>query len=528
MTMRVLISDSVDRACIDVLRDEQCDVQDSPGISPEELKQQIPAFDALVVRSRTRVTAEVIEAGSRLKIIGRAGTGVDNIEVAAATRRGILVLNTPGGNTVSAAEHTVSLLLSLARKIPQAHVSLVGGSWERKKFVGTEVQGKTLGIIGLGKIGREVAARCRGLGMVVIGYDPVLSPGAASKEGIEPVDLHGIFRRSDFITLHTPLTEETRGLINAESLSSCKRGVRVINCARGGIVDETALLDALESGQAGGAALDVFEEEPPKASPLIGHPRVVVTPHLGASTEEAQEKVAIQIAHAVADALHGRSFTGVVNSSVMYMTLQEEVRPFLLLAERLGSLVAQLAAGKLRSVTVGAAGDVAESSLGLIKAGVLKGVLSETSTDPVNFISAPVLATEKGLAVYEERGGPGGNYTNSLKVRYEAGGKLKEVEGSVVGRSQIRLTMMDGFRFEVKPEGHLLIYSNLDKPGILARVGGILSRYEVNIAGVSLGRSEEGGVALTVMNLDGTIPEKAMAELARVEEATELRLVKLD
>jgi D-3-phosphoglycerate dehydrogenase len=528
MNTRVLISDSVDRACVDVLRDEQCDVQNSPGISLEELKHQIIGFDALIVRSGTRVTAEVIEAGSRLKIIGRAGTGVDNIDVGAATRRGILVLNTPGGNTVSAAEHTVSLLLCLARKIPQAHGSLIGGSWERKQFVGTEVHGKTLGVIGLGKIGRGVAARCRGLGMIVIGFDPVLSPAAASREGIEPVDLREIYRRSDFITVHTPLTGETRGLINAVTLSSCKRGVRVINCARGGIVDEAALLDALESGQAGGAALDVFEEEPPIANPLFGHPRVVVTPHLGASTEEAQEKVAIQIGHAVADALRGRSFTGVVNSSVMYMTLNEEVRPFLLLAERLGSLAAQLATGKLRAVTVGAAGDVPESSLELIKAGVLKGILSRTSTDPVNFISAPVLAAEKGLAVSEERGEAGGNYTNALRVRYETEGKPRELEGSVVGRSQIRLTMMDGYRFEVEPEGHLIIYSNVDKPGILARVGGILARYEVNIAGVSLGRSEEGGIALTLMNLDSGIPEEAMAELSGVEEATELKLVKLD
>ena len=364
--------------------------------------------------------------------------------------------------------------------------------------------------------------------MVVIGYDPVLSPGAASKEKIEPVDLDQIFRRSDFITLHTPLTEETKGLIDAETLASCKRGVRIINCARGGIVDEGALLDALESGQAGGAALDVFEEEPPQLTPLLNHPNVVVTPHLGASTEEAQEKVAAQIAHAVADALQGRSYSGVVNSSLMYMTLREEVRPYLLLAERLGSLAAQLSRGKLKGVTVGAAGEVAESSLEVIKAGAVKGILSEISTDPVNFISAPVLAAEKGLLLAEERGELGGNYTNAIRVRYSTEGPSGELEGSVVGRSQIRLTMLGGYRLEVEPAGHLLIYKNIDKPGILARVGVILANHQVNIAGVSLGRSSEGGTALTVMNVDGAISSRAFEELSRQEVVREMRLVKLD
>jgi D-3-phosphoglycerate dehydrogenase len=526
--MGVLISDSVDHVCVDILQGEGFLVRNDPGISAEELTRRIVEYDALVVRSASKVTAQVIEAGSRLKVIGRAGTGVDTIDVEAATRRGILVMNTPGGNTVSAAEHTVSLLLSLARNIPQAHMNLVGGSWERKKFVGTEVDGKTIGVVGLGKIGREVATRCQGLGMKVIGYDPVLTPDAATKAGIDPVGLDEMWRRSDFITVHTPLTTETEGLIDEQSITKCKKGVRIINCARGGIVDEQALLRGLESGQVAGAALDVFTEEPPKSNPLLGHPRVVVTPHLGASTEEAQHKVAQQIAHAVADALHGRGFPGVVNSSVMYMTLQEEVRPFLLLAERLGSLVAQLAHGRLRAVTVGAAGDVPGSSIGLMRAGVLKGILSHLGSDPVNFVSAPALAQEMGLAVHESSGESGGNFVNNLRVRYETDQGVRDVGGAVIGRAEIRLLTMDGFRFEIRPEGHLLIYNNVDRPGILARIGSILAKYEVNIAGVSLGRAETGGNALTLMNLDSSIPAEAMAELSSQEDVTNLRLVKLD
>jgi D-3-phosphoglycerate dehydrogenase len=528
MSTRVLISDSIDSACQEVLQAEGFLVRNESSLSPKELTERIVEYDALVVRSASKVTAEVIEAGSRLRVIGRAGTGVDNIDVEAATRKGILVMNTPGGNTVSAAEHTVSLLLSVARNIPQAHMSLMGGSWERKKFIGTEVDGKTIGIIGLGKIGREVAARCRGLGMKVIGYDPVMALDAATSAGVDAVGLDEIWRRSDFITVHTPLTAETEGLINGESIGKCKKGVRIINCARGGIVDEEALLRGLESGEVGGAALDVFAKEPPTSNLLFGHPRVVVTPHLGASTEEAQKKVALQIAHAVADALHGRAFPGVVNSSVMYMTLQEEVRPFLLLAERLGSLVAQLAHGRLRSVTVGAAGEVPLSLLGLLRAGVLKGILSHLRSDSVNFVSAPALAEEMGMAVREAREEASGNFLNNLRVRYETDRGVRDVGGAVIGKAEVRLLSMDGFRFEVKPEGHLLIYNNVDKQGVLARMGSILANYGVNIAGVSLGRAETGGTALTVMNLDSTIPSEAMVELSNQENVSNLRLVKLD
>jgi len=524
--MNVLISDNLDPRCVGILEQEGLTVRNAPGMPADELLRAIPEFEVLLVRSATKVTEGVIAAGTNLRIIGRAGTGVDNIDLDAATRRGILVMNTPGGNSISAAEHTVAMILALARNIPQAHASLVGGKWERKAFTGTEVLEKTIGVVGLGRIGREVAQRCQGLGMTVIGYDPVLAPDAAGKQGITLVALEELFRRSDFITVHTPLNEETRGLLDESTLGLCKRGVRIINCARGGIVDEPALFRALESGQVGGAALDVFATEPPQNSPLIGHPHVIATPHLGASTEEAQEKVALQIAHAVADALGGRSFTGVVNGAAMYLTLREEVRPYLALAERMGSLAAQLAPGQLQSITVGASGEIPRSSLELLKSGLLKGILSQTIPDQVNFISAPLLARELGVTVNEARDESAGGFVNLLRLRLEIrSGSALELEGTVVGTSSPRLVGIDGFRLEVNPEGHLLLYRNIDRPGMLARVGAILAEFGVNIAGLTLGRARAGGQALTVMSLDSGVPEEGLRRLNALEGVSGLRLV---
>ena len=526
--MKILISDQLEQTCIDILTHEGFTVDNRPGLSGADLLAVIGEYEGLVVRSATKVTSEVIARAGRMKVIGRAGTGVDNIDLDAATRKGILVMNTPGGNTISAAEHTVSMLLSLARNIPQAHMSLVRGEWERKKFTGTEVFEKTLGVVGLGKIGREVASRCLGLGMKILGYDQVLAPEAAARLSIELVNLPELFRRADFITVHTPLTPDTKGLLSDETLARCKKGVRVINCARGGIIDEKALLRALESGHVGGAALDVFEIEPPKDNPLLRHPRVIVTPHLGASTEEAQEKVAVQIAHEIADALHGRAYAGVVNGSAMLLTLKEEVRPYITLAEKLGAVAVQLATGKLKRITIAASGDIVTGAIELMKAGVLKGVLSHSQPEPVNFINAPFLAEELGLAVGETREPEGGNYPNLLSVRYVTDKEVKECAGTVFGSASVRLVTIDGFRFEVRPEGDLLVYSNVDRPGMLARVGAVLARHNVNIAGVSLGRSAAGANALTVMNIDSTIPPAALSELRALDGVSSLKAVHFD
>jgi D-3-phosphoglycerate dehydrogenase len=526
--MKILVSEPLEQSCVEILRSDGFTVDHRPDLTAGGLRDIIGEYDGLVVRSATKVTSEIIGRAARMRVIGRAGTGVDNIDVAAATRRGILVINTPGGNTVSAAEHTISMMLALARNIPQAHASLVQGRWDRKNFTGTEVFEKTIGLVGLGKIGREVAVRCQGLGMRVIGYDPVLGVDVAAKLNIELVSLEELYRRSDFISVHTPLTPETRGLLNDDTLSLCKKGVRVINCARGGIVDEGALLRAIDAGHVGGAALDVFATEPPSGSPLLGHSRIVVTPHLGASTEEAQEKVAIQIAHQIADALKGRGYSGVVNSAALQYTVNQDLRPYVLLAEKVGSLVAQMTPGKLRSITVGSYGDLLTSSMEILTSGILKGILSHQVPDPVNFVNAPMLAEEMGVLVSEQRDPDGENFTNLLRVRYETDREVNEVAGTVFGSTALRLVRMNRFTFEVRPEGYLLVYYNIDRPGMLARIGAILARHQVNIAGVSLGRTGLGENALTVMNIDTNVPDPVLDELHGVEGVSNLRVVRLD
>jgi D-3-phosphoglycerate dehydrogenase / 2-oxoglutarate reductase len=526
--MKILVSDHLEKALFDILTEEKFQVDNMAGIAAADLKNSIAPYHGLVVRSATKVTAELMQAAPLLRVVGRAGTGVDNIDVEAATRRGILVMNTPGGNTISAAEHTVSMLLSLARNIPQANKSLSAGVWDRKSFVGTEVHSKTLGVIGLGKIGREVAARCQGLGMTVIGFDPLLNADVAARSGIELLSLDEIYRRADFITLHTPLTPETHHLINDASLGKCKKSVRIINCARGGIVDEAAVLRALDAGRLAGVALDVFEIEPPGNNPLLNHPRAIATPHLGASTEEAQEKVAVQLAHQLADALSARGYGGLVNGSSLQLSLTPEIKPYLDLAERLGRIAAQLTVGKVTKIEVIAHGEMLGASMDPLKAGVLKGVLSHLSSDPVNIINAAMLAAEVGLDVSDRREGTGDNYPNVLVIRYYTEGGYRELGGTVFGATAMRLVRFDGYRLEVAPEGTLLVYNNTDKPGVLARVGKVLARHGVNIAGVSLGRSSIGGNAMTVMNLDGDVPLSGVEELLAEEGLSGVRVIHLD
>ncbi len=525
--MTILITDSVDQSCIDILKSEEYDVDYRPGILPEEIQKIIENADALIVRSGTNVTAEILASARKLKVVGRAGAGVDNIDVDAATRRGIIVMNTPGGNTVSTAEHTVTMMLALARNIPQAHRSIQEGKWERKKFIGTELYGKTLGIIGLGKVGMEVARRCSAFSMNVIAFDPLLSPENMAKSGVEPAGLDDIFRRSDFITVHSPLTKETKNLIGEKSLQKCKRGVRIINCARGGIVDEQALLFALTSGVVGGAALDVFETEPPHNSPLVNHPHVVVTPHLGASTEEAQEKVAIQIARQVVDALNGRGVAGSVNADIIQMAMKEELKPYVELAEKLGKLIAQIVHGKLKSIVISVNGEILTNSSQVLGAALLRGLLARMLFEPVNFLNAPILARERGITLYHRPADHDDLYANIFSVRYETDKEQRRFSGSVIGGKDVRIISIDGFRFEIKPAGILLFYSNMDKPGILAAVGSILAKANINIGGLSLGRYGPGQQALTVISLDNPVSEQILNEISSLDAVSDVQIASL-
>ena len=521
--MKILITDQVDQQCCTILQSEGFEVDYTPGISFDEIKKAIVTATGLIVRSQTNVSVDILEAGKMLKVVGRAGAGVDNIDVDAATRRGIIVMNTPGGNTISTAEHTISMMMALARNISQAHQSLKEGKWERKKFTGTELQGKTLGIIGLGKVGTEVGKRCLVFEMNVIAYDPLLSEEAASKLGMELVELREIYRRSDFITIHSPLTEETKNLLNEHTLAQCKPGVRIINCARGGIIDEHALLNALKSGHVIGAALDVFEEEPPKNSPLLQHPNVLATPHLGASTEEAQEKVAIQVAHQVADLLHNRGIAGSVNADIIQMASRKELQPYMVLAEKIGSLLAQLKVGKLHTIVVSVSGQFLEESLTALGAAVLKGVFEKILFEPVNYLNAPLIARERGIALELRKQEDHPTYAHVLTVSYTTDKESKYFSGTVFGNEDVRIVGINGFFVEVKPEGHLLFYSNIDKPGMLASVSGVLAKANINIARLSLGRYGAGKEALTIVSTDNPLSDAVLNDISALNGVTEVR-----
>lgn len=524
--MRILISDPVEHACAEILKAEGFEVDERPGLKQEELKKIIGSYDGLVVRSSTHVTADLLADALVMKVIGRAGAGVDNIDTESATRRGIVVMNTPGGNTISTAEHTVSMLLSLSRNIPQAFESLKQGKWDRKKYIGTELHGKTIGIIGLGKIGREVAMSCQAFGMVTVGFDPILAADVAGRMNIEMISLEELYPRADFITVHTPLNDETKGLISDREIARCKTGVRIINCARGGIVDEKALLRGLESGKIAGAALDVFEQEPPEDHPLLRHPRFIATPHLGASTEEAQEKVARQIAVQMADMLKERGIAGAVNADVIQMAMRHDLRPYVGLAEKQGSLHAQLTSGKLKNVTVTCAGLSLTQSSELIIAAVLKGILSHRLSEPINLINAPVIARELGIIVNEKKESEAGSYTHLVKVEYETEQGKRRSSGTVFG-SHMRIVQMDGYHLEVNPEGYLLFYMNIDRPGMLASVGSVLADARINIAGLALGREKPGEEALTIINVDSPIPSELLRKLESIDGVYEVRAAKL-
>ena len=509
--MNVLIADKMDPKAAAIFRDRGIEVDEKPGLSADELKAVVGDYDGLAVRSSTRVTAPVMDAGlPRLKVIGRAGIGVDTIDVPAASARGIVVMNTPFGNSITTAEHAIAMLFALAREIPQADRSTQSGKWEKSRFMGVELAGKTLGLIGCGNIGSIVADRAHGLKMKVAAYDPFLSPERATELGVDKVELDELLARADFITLHTPLTDQTRGILSREALAKAKPGVRIVNCARGGLIDEAALKDALTSGQVAGAALDVFQEEPPRDNPLFGTPGLICTPHLGASTTEAQVNVAIQIAEQMSDFLLLGGITNAVNVPSLSAEEAPRLRPYMALAEKLGRLIGQISGSGIRSIDVEVEGAAAELNIKPITGAVLAGVMRSWS-DTVNMVNAPYLARERGLDVREIRTEREGDYHTLVAVTVGTEHGDRRVEGTLFGNRAPRLVKIFGIPVEAELAGQMIYIVNTDAPGFIGALGTRLGESRINIATFNLGRRDAGGEAVALVAVDDPIP----AEVAR-------------
>ena len=533
--MRILISDDLSseaKAILERIPGAQVDVR--VGLKPQELREIIGGYEALAVRSATKVTAEVLAAASRLRVVGRAGTGVDNIDLEAATRRGVVVMNAPGGNSVSVAEHTLALLLALARSIPDASESTRASKWEKKKFSsGRELMGKTLGVIGTGNIGGLVVQRAKSFGLKVIAYDPFLTADAAAKLGWELVELAEIYRRADAITLHVPLTEQTRNMIGAPQLAQMKKGALLVNCARGGLVEEKALADALKSKHLGGAALDVFETEPPPPDhPLFACENFIATPHLGGSTEDAQQNVAVIVCEAMVEFLTTGTVRNAVNVPNVSGEVLERLGPFLRLSEKLGSFAGQLAlqgeAGAPEAIEISFAGEVSHHPSAPLTAAVLKGVLSTFMAEPVNEVSAPALAKERGLAVKEVSTSETPDFASLLSVRLRCGqSAATEVAGTIVGKREPRLVRVDNFELEAVPEGHIIVFYNKDAPGVIGNVGHALGEAKVNIAQFSLARDRAYGEALALVNVDSAAPPELLEKLRRLPNVRRVQQVVL-
>jgi D-3-phosphoglycerate dehydrogenase len=510
---RVLIADAVSTDCDQILRARAVDVTRAVGLTPDELAEMVADYDGMIVRSAVKVDRTMIERMNGMRAIGRAGTGVDNIDVGAATERGIIVMNVPDGNTISAAEHAIALLLSLMRRIPAANASLRSGQWDRKSFTGSEVLDKRVGVLGMGRIGREVATRLRAFGATIIGHDPVLTADAVRSLGAEPVTFDELIETADIITIHIPLLPETRGLIGHSEFGRMREGVFIVNAARGGVVNEAALLDALNSGRVAGAALDVFEKEPPELpSPLIDHPNVVATPHIAASTREAQERVAIAIAHQLAEYFEGGGARGVVNARGLEGSLGRDAQPLMRAAATLGALLGQLVGNDDVGCRLAAYGaDAAEIVRGL-GASFLAGLFSNTD-EAANPINAELLAARHNVRLMTSGEGAHPSYTSLITAEVSSPDQARSAAATVFGHQDVRIVELDGITVDVKPEGTLLLFGNVDQPGVLAAVSGVLARHGINIANVSLGRREGAGKALTVIRVDDPVSGEVMAEL---------------
>jgi D-3-phosphoglycerate dehydrogenase len=525
---RVFISDKLEAPGLDLLRAGGIELDNRPGLKDAALQEALQAADGVIVRSGTQLTAGLLENPGKLRAIVRAGVGVDNIDVSAATRKGIVVMNTPGGNTVSTAEHTIAMMMALARHLPAADATLHQGKWERNKFVGTQLAGKTLGVVGLGRIGREVARRAAGLDMKVIGYDPFMAPDRASQLGIESVtDLDQLLPQCDFLTVHTPLTDETRDLLDARRLALMRRGARVLNCARGGIINEAALAAALSTGHIAGAALDVFVQEPPGEHLLLKLPNVVATPHLGASTVEAQESVAREAAQLLIDFLTRGVVQFAVNMAAVDRTELEELRLYVDMAHRLGLLHAQMCHGTIRRAELSYRGEVARRSTRLITAAFAAGLLEYRLAQDVNIVNAEVLARERGIEIVEQSNPKKGDFSTLVRADVETDKKTYTAAGTLFGKEFLRLVQLGPFHLDAYLDGIMVLFTHRDVPGLIGFIGTIFGKHQVNIAQMTVGRQMAGGEAIAVLNLDNQPPEEAIKEVRAHPQISSLCVVKL-
>jgi D-3-phosphoglycerate dehydrogenase / 2-oxoglutarate reductase len=512
---RVLISDKLSPAAVAIFKERGVDVDVKPGLDKEELAKIIGDYDGLAIRSATKVTAKLLEKAANLKVVGRAGIGVDNVDIPAATARGVIVMNTPFGNSITTAEHAVALMFALARQIPAADISTQAGKWEKNRFMGVEITGKVLGIIGCGNIGSIVATRGVGLKMRVIAFDPFLSEERAAELGVEKVELDDLLKRADFITLHTPMTAQTKNILSAENLAKTKKGVRIINCARGGLVDEVALRAALDSGQVAGAAFDVFVEEPATNNPLFGHPNVVATPHLGASTNEAQENVALQVAEQMSDYLTRGAISNAVNFPSITAEEAPKLKPFIALAERLGSFAGQLTEAPISKVTIVYEGAVASLKIKALTSAVMAGLLRPSLAD-INVVSAPSVAAQRGIVIDEVTRAAQGDYESFITLTVTTPDIERAVGGTVFHDGKPRVLSIKGIKVDAEFTPWMIYVTNEDKPGFIGRFASLLGEAGVNIATFALGRDREGGSAIALVEIDGAPPEGLLANVSTI------------
>jgi D-3-phosphoglycerate dehydrogenase / 2-oxoglutarate reductase len=527
MPPKVLISDALSDAAVQIFKDHGIDVDFQPklGADKDKLAEAVGDFDGLAIRSATKVTPKILEKAKKLKVIGRAGIGVDNVDIPAATAKGVIVMNTPFGNSITTAEHAITLMLALARQIPQADASTQAGKWEKNRFMGVEITSKTLGIIGCGNIGSIVADRAHGLRMKVIAYDPFLSPERAVDLGVEKVELDELLRRADFITLHTPLTEKTKNIIDARALAATKKGVRIINCARGGLVDEAALRVALDSGHVAGAAFDVFTEEPAKQNPLFGHPNVVCTPHLGAATTEAQENVALQVAEQMSDYLLNGAISNAINFPSITAEEAPKLKPFVALAERLGSFAGQLTESGISKVQITYEGAVAQMNSKALTSAALSGLLRPMLGD-VNVVSAPVIARERGMVIEETTREAVGDYESLITVTVTTERQSRHISGTVFADGRPRIVNIKGIRMDAEFGPSMIYITNLDKPGFIGKFSSTLGDAGINIATFHVGREAPGGNAIALIEIDGELSPDVLAKvraLPQVQQAKPLK-----